>query len=541
MSVSNEAAAESIVGASAPDYRFTFEPYPHRMRAEFAGVTIADSDAVMVLEETRLAPCFYFPREHVRMDLMRPTDYRTHCPFKGNARYWTLEVNGRVAENLMWSYEDPVDEGRAIKGYVAFYSDLMDAWYEDEQISPVEAGPAASEYTNPLLAWLIREAPQLSSAKALTQGLAEQLLAAGVPLWRMNVVIRTLHPQLMALAYRWWRKNDEVEEVFIPYEALHLPRFLNSPLVPIFEGAGGIRRRLDIPDPVLDFPILEELHAEGGTDYVAMPMTFSDGQINTLTLASAQRGGFSTSDLGHIYEILDVLGRLYEVHAMRYRATTLLDTYLGRHAGKRVLDGLIKRGDGEDIQAVIWFCDLRESTPLAQSMSRSDFLGVLNQFFDCMAGAVLDHGGQVLRFIGDAALAIFPVAGDGTAEEDSLTPQRARENALAAAEDAARRVATINEKRRAKDRRPLKYGLALHPGEVTYGNIGTENRLEFTVIGDAANQAARIESMCKTLDRAVLVSSEFARHFPDRFEALGRHPLRGVAEALELFALREAR
>ena len=174
-------------------------------------------------------------------------------------------------------------------------------------------------------------------------------------------------------------------------------------------------------------------------------------------------------------------------------------------------------------------------------MSRSDFLGVLNQFFDCMAGAVLDHGGQVLRFIGDAALAIFPVAGDGTApEQGSLTPQRARENALAAAEDAAQRVAATNDQRRAKGRRPLKYGLALHPGQVTYGNIGTENRLEFTVIGDAANQAARIESMCKTLDRAVLVSSEFARHFPDRFETLGRHPLRGVAEALELYALREA-
>jgi class 3 adenylate cyclase/uncharacterized protein (DUF427 family) len=542
MSVSSEAAAESIVGASAPDYRFTFEPYPHRVRAVFAGVAIADSDTVMVLEETRLAPVYYFPREHVRMDLMRPTDYRTHCPFKGNARYWTLEVDGRVAENLMWSYEYPVEEGRAIKGYMAFYSDLMDAWYEDGQASPVEAGRAASEYTNPLLAWLISEAPELPSAKALTQAFADQLLAAGVPLWRMNIIIRTLHPQLMALSYRWWRKNDAVEEVFIPYEALHHPRFLHSPLVPIFEGAGGIRRRLDIPNPALDFPILEELHAEGGTDYVAMPMTFSDGQINTVTIASAQRGGFSTSDLGHIYEILKVLGRLYEVHAMRYRATILLDTYLGRHAGARVLDGLIKRGDGEDIQAVIWFCDLRGSTPLAQSMSRSDFLGVLNQFFDCMAGAVLDHGGEVLRFIGDAALAIFPIAGDGTAaEQSSLTPQRARENALAAAEDAGRRIAAINEKRRAKGRRPLEYGLALHPGEVTYGNIGTKNRLEFTVIGDAANQAARIESMCKTLDRPVLVSSEFARHFPDRFEALGPYPLRGVAEALELFALREAR
>jgi class 3 adenylate cyclase/uncharacterized protein (DUF427 family) len=539
MSASSEAAAESIVGASAPDYRFTFEPYPHRVRAVFAGVTVVDSDAVMVLEETRLAPVHYFPREHVRMDLMRPTEYRTHCPFKGNASYWTLEADGRVAENAMWSYEDPVEEGQSIKGYVAFYADLMDAWYEDEQAAPVDAGPAPSEYTNPLLAWLIRDAPEIPGAKALTRALADQMLATGIPLWRMNIIIRTLHPQLMAVTYRWWQKNDDVEEVSVPYEALTHPRFLTSPLVPIFEGAGGIRRRLDVPDPVLDFPILEELHAEGGTDYVAMPMTFSDGQINSVTLASAKRGGFSTSDLGHIYEILNVLGRLYEVHAMRYRAITLLDTYLGQHAGARVLNGLIKRGDGEDIEAVIWFCDLRESTPLAQSMSRSDFLGALNQFFDCMAGAVLDHGGQVLRFIGDAALAIFPIDGDDAAEHGSMTPQRARENALAAAVDAGQRVAAVNEKRRAKGQRPLKYGLALHPGEVTYGNIGTENRLEFTVIGDAANQAARIESMCKTLDRSVIVSSDFAQHFTDRFETLGRHPLRGVAEELELFALRD--
>jgi len=129
-----------------------------------------------------------------------------------------------------------------------------------------------------------------------------------------------------------------------------------------------------------------------------MPITFLDGQINVLTLASDRPGGFSTAELGHVYEILGQLGRLYELHNMRRTAVTLLDTYLGRHAGERVLTGSIKRGDGENIEAVIWFCDLRESTPLAQSMSQEEFLGALNQFFDCMAGAVLAHGGQVLRF-----------------------------------------------------------------------------------------------------------------------------------------------
>ncbi len=534
MSALVQDGTDAIVGRSAPDYAFTFRPHPHRVQARVGGVTVADSEVAMVLEETRLAPVYYFPREHVRMDLMRRTDHRTHCPFKGNARYWTLALGDRQVHNILWSYEEPVAEATAIAGYVAFYTDLVDEWLEDGHPRPVDRGAAAGEYANPLMGWLLHEAPAIATPAALTQSFANLLVTAGIPLWRLNLVIRTLHPLLMAVSYRWWQKNDAVEELHVRYELARDPRFQSSPLVPLFEGAGGIRRRLDVPEPELDFPILEELHAEGGTDYVAMPMVFSDGQVNAVTLASARPGGFSTRDLGHVYEVLDLLGRLYEVHALRSRATTLLDTYLGQHAGAKVLEGLIKRGDGEDIDAVIWFCDLRESTPLAQSMGRKDFLALLNSFFDCMAGAVMDHGGQVLRFIGDAALAIFPIPAGDPPEGAVLT---AHENALAAAVDARERLASLNEARTADGLTPIRYGIALHPGEVTYGNIGTESRLEFTVIGDAANRAARIESMCKLLDRNLLVSEGFARRFPGRFESLGHHRLRGVDEDLELFAL----
>ena len=179
--------------------------------------------------------------------------------------------------------------------------------------------------------------------------------------------------------------------------------------MPILAGAGGVRRRLDIPNPQLDYPIVRDLYAEGGTDYIAMPMIFSDGQINTISLASNQPGGFGSRLLGHIHEAMPLLSRLFEVHAVRSNAVNLLETYLGRQSGSKVLNGLIKRGDGEDIYAVIWFCDLRDSTPLAESMSREEFLLLLNEYFECMAGAVLDHGGEVLRFIGDAVLAIFPI------------------------------------------------------------------------------------------------------------------------------------
>jgi adenylate cyclase len=315
---------------------------------------------------------------------------------------------------------------------------------------------------------------------------------------------------------------------------LQSPEYLNSPLVPIFEGAGGIRRRLDIKEPLLDFGILHDLHAEGATDYVAMPMHFSDGKINVISLSADRPGGFSTTDLGHIYEILAVLGRIYEVHALQHKASNLLDTYLGPHAGKRVLNGLIRRGDGENIRAVIWFCDLRGSTPLAQSMSRDEFLACLNEFFDSLAGAVLDQGGQILRYIGDAALAIFPIEG----ETDESNLQTACENAIAAAHEASVRIKSVNQRREKESEPALGYGIALHVGDVTYGNIGTGNRLEFTVIGEAANLAARIESMCKLLDEPVLLSAEFAACKPDQFVSLGQHSLKGIKEPQEIFALR---
>lgn len=535
---------ESTTELQSSKYGFTFKHFPHHVLVEAAGIAIADSRAVMVMKETRLQPVFYFPRADVRMDLMSATQHHTTCPFKGNASYWSLAAEGEHIENLMWSYEDPLPEADRIKGYVAFYPNLVDQVIVDgKSISAPRSPRAESEYSNPLLSWLLHDAPQIETARTLTEKLAEQMLGAGIPLWRLAVIIPTLHPQVNALAYRWWRKDDTTEEIQIPHGVLADPRYLNSPLVPIFEGAGGVRRRLDISDPVLDYGILEDLLAEGATDYVAMPMTFTDGQINVLTLTADRRGGFTTSDLGHIHEISALLGRLYEVHAMRFRAASLLDTYLGSHAGARVLDGLIKRGDGENIDAIIWFCDLRDSTPLAESMPRDAFLALLNRFFDAMAGAVLDNGGQVLRFIGDAALAIFPIGDSGRdqpTEAGAMTPQEARESALAAADDAAQRITAINTERTGAGEAPIRYGMALHPGAVTYGNIGTENRLEFTVIGDAANTAARIEALCKTLDRPVLVSAAFAQHFPSRFESLGRHALRGVADSMGVFALRAA-
>lgn len=190
------------------------------------------------------------------------------------------------------------------------------------------------------------------------------------------------------------------------------------------------------------------------------------------------------------------------------------------------------------IHAVIWFCDLRDSTRLAEITPVDSFLGVLNDFFDCMAGAVLDHGGEVLRYIGDAALAIFPIGDTSKILEEACMPSEgACKRALDAAREARQRIDALNERRQVAGDPPIRFGLALHVGDVMYGNIGVPQRLEFTVIGKAANEAARLEGMCKELGHPILISSAFPRCFPGEMISLGTHALRGVSEAQEIFTL----
>jgi adenylate cyclase len=209
----------------------------------------------------------------------------------------------------------------------------------------------------------------------------------------------------------------------------------------------------------------------------------------------------------------------------------LLRTYLGSDAGQRVMDGLVKRGDGEDIHAAIWITDLRDSTGLAASLSREDYLSLLNGYFDSVAGAVIDHGGEVLKFIGDSVLAIFAI--DDPAEQEPEACARA----LAAANAASQQFAAVNEQRAADGAPPLNFGIGLHRGDLTYGNVGTTKRLDFTVIGSAVNEASRIEGLSKTLHRQILISAAFRDSVSDTLISLGHHSLRGVTGEREIFGL----
>jgi adenylate cyclase len=218
----------------------------------------------------------------------------------------------------------------------------------------------------------------------------------------------------------------------------------------------------------------------------------------------------------------------------RVPAEDLLPIYLGKRTSERVLIGEAKRGTGEKIHAVIWLCDLRDSTLLSETLSLDNFFGLLSDYFDCTAGAVLAHGGEILSYIGDAVFAIFPVGKIGAACNPE---ERACAAALQAAREACRNLESLNRIRQERGETVLKFGLALHVGDVMYGNIGVSERLQFTVIGAAANEAARVAALCKTLGQSVLISSAFPRCFPNEMTSLGFHRFRGVKHPQEIFTL----
>lgn len=509
------------------DYTITYTPSDKRVKVVFAGVTVADTRRAILVQETRLPPVFYLPRDDVRMELMQSSDYHTHCPFKGNASYWTLTVGDQVAENVVWSYEAPLPDAEPIRDYVAFYRNRMEAWYEEDAEVSVAPVTDTHAHGNPFVDWLMRDAWEAASIDELLARLARQLVASGIPLLRANLLIRTLHPQVMGAVHVWTREEDRVVRTELSHRVRDEEKFLISPFAHILEGRGGVRRRLTGPDAELDFPVLRDLAEAGATDYVALPLPFSDGKQHALTLAIDAPDGFDVDTLGHIHEVLPLLSRLMEVHLQRHTARTLLDTYLGRGTGSRVLEGRIRCGDGEVIPAVIWWADLRGSTGLAERMPRQAYLELLNQFFECTAGVVIEHDGEVLKFIGDAVMAIFPLRDHPDAAA----------RALAAANAASKRIALFNAQRAAPSDPALEIALALHQGEVNYGNVGVAGRLDFTVTGPAVNEVARLEGLSKVLGRSVVASSAFAKLVPEGLVSLGHHELRGVSAKQEVFGL----
>jgi adenylate cyclase len=390
--------------------------------------------------------------------------------------------------------------------------------------------PGARDETHPVIRWLMTEARRRTDPTEFLDALALELRAAGVDVSRITTGVPILHPQIFSFSGLWQLGKGTSERLYRtdPRIAVTLS---NSPIGIAYQGGGPVRCDLSAPPQEGEFAVLTDLRRDGFTDYIVHSVPFADGSHKALTLATARRGGFETDELALFAAMIPAVAFNLEVQVLRRTARTLLDTYVGVQSGGRVLEGQIQRGTGETIWAVIWLCDLRGFTNLSEALPRDALIDLLNCYFGPMCDAVAAEGGEVLKFIGDAMLAIFPIGAD------TIATCRA---ALTAAERAQAALTEENRRREGLNLPRIEYGLALHVGDVIYGNIGSDTRLDFTVIGPAVNLTARIESMCRQLGRPLLLSSDFVKAGAIIAQSLGAFSLKGVAAEQEIFGPQRA-
>ncbi|UQA62234.1 adenylate/guanylate cyclase domain-containing protein [Polyangium aurulentum] len=394
-----------------------------------------------------------------------------------------------------------------------------------------------------LARWVNERTLAGTSEGEVLSGMCERLVASGMPLLRAQMGADTLHPLVGGKIFRWWRGRGLEASA---YERQEIPAgaamWRNSPYHHLIETGGSLYRfRYPPANGVYPFPVLEELVAHGITDYVAcvhqLGETVKMGEFDCVFSSWSADGqeGFTDAHVALLDALVPFLASAVMTAATRQITRTLVETYLGRDAGERVLRGAIERGIAERIRAVIWFSDLKGFTSMVDSIDPSLVVPLLNDYADAQVAAIHAHGGTVLKFIGDGLLAIFPV-GENAAE--------ACGRALAAAEEAFAALATLSARRADSALPATDAYLALHVGEVFYGNIGGAERLDFTVIGPAVNEAARISAMCRPLGQDIVVSQAFAEAARDArtgLLSLGSHTLRGVARPQALFSVQVRR
>jgi adenylate cyclase len=393
--------------------------------------------------------------------------------------------------------------------------------------------------------WAVDQGLRGASGDVLFDGFCQRLVDAEVKLWRAFAGMRTLHPQWAGYTYTWRRELNAIEPGQFERGELYEQDVLTSPFAYLehhgdavagTDGRRRMRRRLTGPGGQLDFPVLRRLAAAGATDYLAEVVRFGeDGDPSRgigvgYSFATDHAEGFAPDEVTLIEAVLPAVSLAMMTHASHTIASGLLAAYLGGDAGRRVHKGAVERGSVESIRAVLWFADIRGFTGIADSSPGLMVIELLDEVFEALAAPLRLRGGQVLKFLGDGILASFPF-------EDADRAETCR-RALDAAAEAMAALEGLNAARHAAGKPTAAVDLALHLGEVLYGNIGAVDRLDFTVIGPAVNEVSRIETLCEPLGRNVLVSAEFAAALGGGagLEAVGRHALRGVGEPREIFA-----
>lgn len=359
--------------------------------------------------------------------------------------------------------------------------------------------------------------------------MCNRLQQAGIPLKRSTLHILINHPQWLGARFMWSDGMQDAQIALVDYDVRERSEYIGSAANEMQDGATEVRENLE-RDPALGrkHALYDEMREKGLTDYVAWPLYHTLGKRHFITFASDRAGGFDDAHIKALKNVLPVLALVSEIRIKNRLARTLLETYVGAHAGELILAGATRRGTGTTVRAAIMICDLRDFTKISDNWPRDDVIDLLNDYFDAMSEPIAKHGGEILKFIGDGLLAIFP-----------LSKPDACINLLHAVTEARQAMAALNERNNGSGRAPMNYGIGVHVGDVMYGNIGSSSRLDFTVIGPAVNMASRLESLTKQIGRNVVLSRDFAELVQPKFELerVGKYEVRGFSDPIELFAL----
>ncbi len=375
----------------------------------------------------------------------------------------------------------------------------------------------------PIIEWLLTEGPSAADVDHLVAQLGERLLASGAPVWRLRLSMRTLHPLIAATSSVWERDRDTIEQIESTHGLEARSGYIGSPMQTISETGAPLRIRLMDPLPDDAHIVLHELKEMGGTDYFGLPTRFSDISRAIMIFVTDVEHGFSDADIAHFSRIAAVTAPVVAAFNARRVSEAIADAYLGPRTGRRVLNGQITRGNIETMTAAIVVSDIRDWTGLNSRIGSADALELANRYFETVAEAIEVNGGEILKFLGDGVLAVFPSA------DDEQGSGRECIRALAAGREALQnaRDSGLDDY--------VQFGIGMHYGEVLYGNIGSKTRLDFTVLGQAVNIASRIEGLCGKLDRPILFSEEFARRLSGSSVLVAEEVLKGQDTQSKVF------
>src|SRR4051794_18325058 len=394
--------------------------------------------------------------------------------------------------------------------------------------APANIDPVTADSDSDVVHWLINGTRDERFIDNIFAELCVRLQQAGIPVKRASLHVLINHPQWLGARIMWADGMREAMIERVDFDVRERSEYIDSPANEIHDGATEVRENLERdPSQGRKHAVYDEMRTKRLTDYVAWPLYHTLGKRHFVTFATDRRGGFDQAQLASLLKLLPALALVSEIRIKNRLARTLLETYVGSHASELILAGATRRGSGTTVRAAIMICDLRDFTSISDNWPRDDVIDLLNGYFDAMSEPIVRHGGEILKFIGDGLLAIFP-----------LNEPSACANLLRAVAEAREAMIALNEQNSETGRAPLNYGIGVHVGDVMYGNIGSRTRLDFTVIGPAVNMASRLETLTKQLGRTVLLSRAFADLVESEvdLERVGEHPVRGFNDPIELFA-----